>query len=53
VVTARFPALEQLAQEIIETISDANRLQVLIVDLSVSSSQEQAKELLLALVSAA
>jgi hypothetical protein len=52
VIAARFPALEQLAQEIIETISDANRLQVLVVELSVSSSQEQAKELLLSLVSA-
>jgi len=53
IVTARFPALEQLAKVIIASISDSNRLQVLIVELSTSSSQEQTKQLLLSLVSAA
>jgi hypothetical protein len=51
IVVARFSALEQLAREIIETISDASRLQTLIVELSVVSTQELAKALLLSLVS--
>ncbi|HWS83787.1 MAG TPA: hypothetical protein VN207_05960 [Ktedonobacteraceae bacterium] len=53
IVVARFPQLRQLAEEIIEKINDANRLQVLAIELSVVSSQEQAKDLLLSLVSAA
>jgi len=53
IVAARFPELEQFAREIIKTVSDLNQLQMLIVELSVASSQEQAKELLLSLVSAA
>ena len=53
IVAARFPRLEQLAKVIIATISDLDRLDVLIVELSVSSSQEQTKEILLSLVSAA
>jgi predicted transposase YdaD len=53
IVTARFPALEQLAKAIIATLSDLNRLEVLIVELSTSSNQEQTKQLLLSLVSAA
>jgi len=53
IVAARFPTLEQLAKVIIATITDLNRLEVLIVELSVSSSQEQTKEILLSLVSAA
>ncbi len=53
IVTARFPALEQLAKAIIATISDPSRLEVLIVELSTASSQEQTKQLLLSLVSAA
>jgi len=53
IVAARFPEIEQLAREIIETISDPNRLQTLIVELSGVSSQEYAKELLLSLISAA
>ena len=53
IVRARFPELEQLATEIIETVSDPNRLQTLIVELSGALSQERAKELLLLLVSAA
>ncbi len=53
IVAARFPKLEQLAKVIITTITDLDRLDVLIVELSVSSSQEQTKEILLSLVSAA
>ena len=53
IVAARFPALEQLAKAIIATLNDQNRLQVLIVELSTSSSQEHTKQLLLSLVSAA
>jgi predicted transposase YdaD len=53
IVTARFPALEQLAKVIIASVSDLSRLEVLIVELSTSSSQEQTKQLLLSLVSAA
>ena len=53
IVTACFPTLEQLAKVIIATITDLKQLEVLIVELSVSSSQEQTKEILLSLVSAA
>lgn len=53
IVTAHFPALEQLAKAIIATVSDQDRLQVLIVELSTASSQEHTKQLLLSLVSAA
>lgn len=53
IVAARFPTLEQLAKVIVATITDLHRLEVLIVELSVSSSQEQTKEILLSLVSAA
>jgi flagellar biosynthesis/type III secretory pathway protein FliH len=53
IVVARFPELEQLAREIIATIGDQSRLQTLIVELSVTPSQEHAKQLLLSLVSAA
>jgi len=53
IVKTRFPELEQFATEIIETISDPNRLQTLIVELSGASSQEHAKVLLLSLVSVA
>jgi hypothetical protein len=53
IVKARFPELEQFSSEIIETISDLNRLQVLIVELSTVSSQEHAKDLLRSLVSGA
>jgi predicted transposase YdaD len=51
IVAARFPELEQLAREAIETVSDLKQLQTLTIELSVASSQEQAKELLLSLVS--
>ncbi len=53
IVAARFPELEQFAREAIETVSDLNRLQTLTIELSIASSQERAKELLLSLVSAA
>lgn len=53
IVAARFPQLEQLAKLIIASISDPKRLEVLVVELSTSSSQEHAKELLLSLVSVA
>jgi len=52
IVIARFPALEQLAKVIIASIGDQDRLQVLIVELSTSSSQEHTNQLLLSLVSA-
>ena len=51
IVAARFPELEQLARDVITTIGDLNRLQMLIVELSTVSSQERAKELLRSLVS--
>jgi hypothetical protein len=50
IVKARFPELEQLAAEILETLRDANRLQVLTIELSVVSTPEQAKALLLSIV---
>jgi flagellar biosynthesis/type III secretory pathway protein FliH len=53
IVKTRFPELEQFVSEIIETISDLNRLQVLIVELSTVSSQEDAREILRSLVSGA
>jgi predicted transposase YdaD len=53
IVAARFPALEQLAKEIIETIKDLDQLQMLVVELSIASSQEHAKQLLLSHVSGA
>jgi len=53
VAATRFPELEQLARAIIGVISDVNRLQMLVVELSIASSQEQVKQLLLSLVSAA
>jgi len=52
-VVARFPELEQLARAIIAAVNDVERLQKFIVDLSISSSQEQAKQLLASLISAA
>ena len=47
IVAARFPELEQLAKEIVETIKDLDQLQMLVVELSIVSSQEHAKQLLL------
>jgi hypothetical protein len=51
VLKTRFPELEQFATAIIETVNDPQRLQMLIVELSIAPSQERAKELLLALTS--
>ncbi len=53
IVAKRFPQLELLAKALITTISDLNQLQMLTIELSIASSQEHAKELLLSLVSAA
>jgi predicted transposase YdaD len=53
IVARRFPQLELLAKAIITTISDLHQLQMLTIELSITSSQEHAKELLLSLVSAA
>jgi predicted transposase YdaD len=53
IVAARFPELELLARAIITTICDLQRLEVLVVELSTSSSQEDTKQLLLSLVSTA
>jgi predicted transposase YdaD len=51
VLKARFPELEPLATAIIETVNDAQRLQLLIAELSIAMSPGQAKELLFALSS--
>jgi hypothetical protein len=51
VLKTRFPELEQFATAIIETVNDPQRLQMLIVELTIAPSQERAKELLLALTS--
>ena len=53
IVAKRFPQLELLAKAIIATTSDLHQLQMLAIELSIASSQEHAKELLLSLVSAA
>ncbi len=53
IVAKRFPQLELLAKALITMISDLNQLQMLTIELSIASSQEHAKELLLSLVSAA
>lgn len=46
IVARRFPELELLAKAIIPLISDLNQLQTLAVELSIASSQEDAKRLL-------
>jgi hypothetical protein len=53
IAAARFPELEQLAKEIVEMIKDLDQLQMLAVELSIASSQEHAKQLLLSHVSGA
>jgi len=53
IVARRFPELELLARAIITMISDLNQLQMLTVELSIASSQERIKELLMSFVSAA
>jgi predicted transposase YdaD len=52
IVATRFPDLEQLANALITRISDVKRLEVLVIELSVAMSREDAKQRLLSLVSA-
>ena len=49
VVVARFPDLETLARTKITAISDLERLQHLIIDLSISHTREQMEQVLLSL----
>jgi len=49
VVVARFPDLETLAKTKITAIDDMQRLQHLIIDLSISSTREQMEQVLLSL----
>jgi len=51
IIAARFPELEQLATKIIKQITDLKQLDKLIIELSIASSQERAKDFLLSLVS--
>jgi len=51
IVAARFPELEQLATKIIKQITDLKQLDKLIIELSIASSQERAKDFLLSHVS--
>jgi hypothetical protein len=53
IVAGRFAELAQLASVIISSITDLKRLEVLVIELSVAASQEDAKRLLLSLVSSA
>ena len=46
IVAERFPELEDIARAAIATISDLNRLQMLIIELSASSSLERTKRIL-------
>jgi predicted transposase YdaD len=50
-VAKRFPELEEFARIVIAAVSDVERLQVLAIELSVVSSQDQARELLFSLAS--
>ena len=50
-VANRFPELEKLAKVVIAAVSDVERLQMLIIELSIASSQDQARELLFSLAS--
>jgi predicted transposase YdaD len=52
IATRRFPELELLAMAIITMISDLNQLQTLTIELSVASSQEDARRLLFSFGSA-
>jgi len=49
VVVARFPDLETLARTKITAIDDLERLQHLIIDLSISHTREQMEQVLLSL----
>ena len=53
IVATHFPDLEQPARTIIATISDLKRLELLVIVLSVVTSQEDAKQFLLSQVSTA
>jgi hypothetical protein len=50
-VATRFPELEKFARIVIAAVSDVERLQMLIIELSAASSQEHAKQLLFSLAS--
>jgi len=50
-VANRFPELEKLAKIVIAAVSDVERLQMLIIELSIASCQDQARELLFSLTS--
>ncbi len=50
-VASRFPELEKFARIIIAAVSDVERLQMLIIELSIASSEDHAKQLLFSLAS--
>lgn len=50
-VANRFPGLEKFARIVIAAVRDVERLQLLIIELSIASSEEQAKQLLSSLAS--
>jgi hypothetical protein len=50
-VAKRFPELEKFASIVIAAVSDVERLQMLIIELSIASNQEHARELLFSLAS--
>jgi len=50
-VANRFPGLEKFARIVIAAVRDVERLQLLIIELSIASSEEQAKQLLFSLAS--
>ncbi len=50
-VVARFPELEKFARVVVAAVSNVERLQVLVIELSAASSEELAKQLLFSLAS--
>jgi len=50
-VARRFSELEKFARIVIAAVSDVERLQVLAIELSIASSQDQVRELLFSLAS--
>lgn len=50
-VANRFPGLEKFVRIVIAAVRDVERLQLLIIELSIASSEEQAKQLLFSLAS--
>jgi len=50
-VANRFPGLEKFARIVVAAVRDVERLQLLIIELSIASSEEQAKQLLFSLAS--